>query len=137
MMNNLLGVIALAALVGTVALAPAPEPEAMSRAVASRPIPADPAVVSYALPARQPPIPVVRSGRASTATSPEVTVHEAEAKPQDGLERTAAKTAIEADGYKGVTVLGQAAEGTWQARAFRGTTEVQLIVDSTGRVSAR
>jgi hypothetical protein len=34
-----------------------------------------------------------------------------------------------------VTVLGKASNGTWRAKAYRGTTEVQLTVDGTGRVS--
>ena len=49
--------------------------------------------------------------------------------------KASAKAAVEADGYKRVTVLGRAADGTWQARAYRGATEVLLAVDDTGRVS--
>ena len=47
-----------------------------------------------------------------------------------------AGAAVEADGYKRVSVLGKASNGMWRARAYRGTTEVQLTVDGTGRVSA-
>jgi hypothetical protein len=144
MMNKLLGVIALAALVGTFAFAPAPAHEPVPRSMASRPTPSDvaavsPAVaVSHVLPSQQPPVPLVRAQRAvlATATSSGAAVNQAEVQPQDGLDKTAARTAIEADGYKGVTVLGKKADGTWRAKAYRGKTEIQVTVDGTGRVSA-
>ena len=47
-----------------------------------------------------------------------------------------ARAAIEADGYKKVRAINKAADGTWRARALRGTTEVALRVDATGSVSA-
>ena len=58
-----------------------------------------------------------------------------EEKAQDDLDRKAAKAAVEADGYKRATVVGKGSNGTWRAKAYRGTTEVQLTVDGTGRVS--
>ena len=45
------------------------------------------------------------------------------------------EAAIEADGYKGAKVLRQGANGIWYAKAMRGTTEVSLTIDATGRVS--
>ena len=51
------------------------------------------------------------------------------------IEVKAAKTAVEADGYKRVTVLGKGPNGAWRAKGFRGATEVLLTVDDTGRVS--
>lgn len=48
----------------------------------------------------------------------------------------AARAAIEADGYKGVTVLRKGANGVWHASALRGKTTVMLRVDSSGSVSA-
>ena len=142
MTNNFLNVIVLAALVGTFASAPAPEP--LSPSMASRATPSAPTVASHAitgssaLEPHQPPIPLVRNVRASptTATSPQVPVLEAEVPAPDDSDMTAAKAAIEADGYKGVSVLGKASNGTWRAKAYRGTTEVQLTVDGTGTVSA-
>jgi hypothetical protein len=146
MINNLLSVVVLAGLVGTFVLAPAPEP----RPDAPRPPPsatADVAAVSptvspastasYALPSRHPPVPLMRAQRASLVTvAPlDARAYEAEGQTQDALNRTAAKSAIEADGYKGVTVLGKGADGTWRAKAYRGNTEVQVTVDGTGRVS--
>jgi len=55
---------------------------------------------------------------------------------QDDLDLRAAKAAIEADGYKGVSQLGKGTDGAWRAKAYRGTSEVQLKVDGTGKVSA-
>ena len=144
MMNNLLNVIVLGALVGTFAFAPTPE----SRSIAPRTTQSEPAAVpsgiaaSSPVSAHKPPVPVVRSVRAmpatvsAPATAPEASVQEATVQPQDGLDKTAARTAIEADGYRGVNVLGKAADGTWRAKAYRGTTEVQVTVDGSGRVSA-
>jgi hypothetical protein len=52
-----------------------------------------------------------------------------------GSGESAAKAAIEADGYKGAKVVRQAENGIWYAKAMRGTTEVSLTVDAAGRVS--
>jgi hypothetical protein len=54
---------------------------------------------------------------------------------QDDLDRGAAKVAAEQDGYKRVSIVGKASNGAWRAKGFRGTTEVLLTVDGTGRVS--
>jgi len=48
----------------------------------------------------------------------------------------AARAAIEADGYKGVTVLRRGVNGVWHASALRGKTTVMLTVDGSGSVSA-
>ena len=50
------------------------------------------------------------------------------------IDNTAVKAAIEASGYREVSGLTKAADGTWRARAYFGTAEVQLTVDTTGRV---
>ena len=142
MKNNLLNLIVLVALVGTFASAPTPQP--VSPSIASRVTTSDPAVASHAnagssaLEPHQPPIPLVRNGQAlpTTAASPDLPVSEAEAQAPDDLDLRAAMAAIEADGYKRVTVLGKGSDGTWRAKAYRGATEVQLTVDGTGRVSA-
>ncbi len=140
-MNNLLNVIVLGSLVGTFfVFAPESEP----RTVASRPSPSDVATASPPVFAAsttvfslQPPIPLVRSQRAAAtvAVTPEARTHEAERQPQDGFDRTAAKSAIEADGYRGVTALAKGTDGTWRAKAYRGKEEVRLSVDGAGRVS--
>lgn len=142
MMNNLLNVIVLGSLVGTfVVFAPAPDP----RPMATRPSPSNVAAappvvaVSATVSSQQPPIPLVRSQRTlpAVATSPEARTYEAAREPQDDFDKTAAKAAIEADGYKGVTVLSKGADGIWRAKGYRGRTEVQLTVDSAGRVSTQ
>ena len=48
---------------------------------------------------------------------------------------SAARAAIEADGYKGVQALRQGDNGVWHTKAFRGKTEVQLTVDARGGVT--
>ena len=48
----------------------------------------------------------------------------------------AVRAAIEADGYKGVTVIRKGANGVWHASALRGKTTVMLTVDGSGSVSA-
>lgn len=53
----------------------------------------------------------------------------------DQLDRQAAKTTIESDGYRRVVILKETRDGGWRAKAYRGTTEVVLTVDSAGRVS--
>jgi len=52
------------------------------------------------------------------------------------MSATAAKAAIEADGYKVVRALTRGSDGVWKASALRGQFEVQLSVGPTGRVSA-
>ncbi|MBX9945372.1 MAG: hypothetical protein K2Y40_14915, partial [Reyranella sp.] len=56
--------------------------------------------------------------------------------PPGTMTEAAARAAIEADGYKAVRALSHGPSGAWQARALRGSTEVQLSVDRTGGVSA-
>jgi hypothetical protein len=53
------------------------------------------------------------------------------------FDSAAIKAAIEASGYSEVGVLTPGTDGTWRAKAYRGTTEVQVIVDGTGKVSFR
>ena len=68
-------------------------------------------------------------------TTPEVAVADADVKAPDNSGVGTAKAAIEADGYKRVSVIAKQGNGTWRAKAYRGQTEVQLTVDETGRVS--
>ena len=143
MMTSLFNAIALVALIGTAFLVP-PPPSA-SAPLAPRPttVQAVPASVSSAragsddLQRRQPPVPVVRRAPAPPAIviPDEAPRSDTKAAP-DGLDKMAAKTAVEADGYKGVSIVGKSANGAWRAKAYRGTTEVVVVVDSTGRVSS-
>ncbi len=146
MANNFLALGAFVA-VGWL-FADTPLPESTSRPAASRATTSEPAIPSYAmvnrnvLEARRAPVPLVRKVRASvpsptaaSATAAAAPVPDAEVQAQDDLDRKAAKAAVELDGYKRVTVLGKASNGAWRAKAYRGTTEVRLTVDGTGRVS--
>ena len=106
---------------------------------------------SGAIEMRRAPVPLVRE--ITTPWSPAPTVEPASklpaaaAKPTGGagaeeppardvLRAEGAKAAVEADGYKRVTVLGPGPSGTWRVKAYRGNTEVVLTVDNTGSVTA-
>ena len=86
------------------------------------------------------PVPVLFSPRrefvpaVAAASTPSLT--NADAAAPGNIAETAAKAAIEADGYKGVRALARGSDGTWKAIALRGKTEVSLTVDPTGSVSA-
>jgi hypothetical protein len=102
------------------------------------PSPASPTIANV-----RPPVPVLLGARASVVPHQVEAVGEVVAEPQkmdepekmDELEKRAAQIAAEMDGYKLVTILGKASNGAWRVKAYRGATEVQLIVDGTGRVS--
>jgi hypothetical protein len=64
---------------------------------------------------------------------PDVGVPDPEQQTQDELDKRAANAAIEADGY--TNVPGKDVDSSWRAKAYRGSTEVQLTVDGTGRVT--
>jgi hypothetical protein len=139
--NYLLSLIALAALAWAVVDPPATEPQ--PRSVASHAATSDPASAPHAtadlnlLEARRPPIPLMRNVQppAKVVIPPEVAMADADVKTPDNSGVGTAKAAIEADGYKRVSVIGRQGNGTWRAKAYRGQTEVQLTVDETGRVS--
>jgi hypothetical protein len=50
-------------------------------------------------------------------------------------ERTA-RAAIERDGYSGVSSLRRRTDGLWSGRAVRGSVEIEVTVDSAGKVTA-
>jgi hypothetical protein len=142
-MTRKLLALALLVVVGWT-VANAPVPAAISRSTAPHTTPPDSvvaspvAVASSSLAVRQLPVPFVRTVRPLPvkASAPEVAAPDSEAKAQDDAdEKAAAKAAIEADGYKRVSVLGRGANGTWRAKAYRGTTSVGLTVDGSGSVS--
>ena len=118
MTHNILNLIVLAALVGTFAAAPMPEPA--WRSLASRATTSDPTVAS----------------RGPAGSGAVEAVWPRKAQAPDGLDMRAAQAAIEADGYERVSVLGKGSDGTWRAKAYKGTSEVRLTVDGRGRVSA-
>jgi len=84
---------------------------------------------------RQAPVPLLMRERPSVLSQPvEATLVSIPSAADDG--GSFARSAIEADGYKAVKNLTAGPDGTWRARALRGTTEVVLTVDRAGRVSA-
>jgi hypothetical protein len=90
--------------------------------------------------ATRPPVPVFFSHRrpfvpaneAVSTLSPSAAV----TAPPASMSATAAKAAIEADGYKSVRALARGSDGVWRATALRGQNEVLLTVGPTGSVSA-
>jgi hypothetical protein len=87
----------------------------------------------------RPPVPVlfthrrpfVPANEAVSTLSPSAAV----TAPPGSMNATAAKAAIEADGYKGVRALARGSDGVWRASALRGQIEVLLSVSPTGSVS--
>ena len=74
---------------------------------------------------------------AQTVTSPSVTAPDLATKPADTRISTeaAAKTALEAAGYKSIGSLRMGADGKWSGSAMRGDKQVAVSVDATGNVS--
>ena len=96
-----------------------------------------------ALEANRPPVPLMMKPRPAveqpiSPPSTQVAVAapdlKAAGEPKANLGEKSAKAAVEADGYKGVRLLNKDANGNWQARAMRGSTEVSLTVDKRGGV---
>jgi hypothetical protein len=87
---------------------------------------------------RQAPVPLLMRARPTIAApifdadavGPEVPV-----LATDVSGESAAKAAIEADGYKSAKVLRKGPNGLWYAKALRGKTEVALTVDAEGHVA--
>ena len=115
----------------------AKQPAPLPMNAVPEPTPA-PVVKKVSFETRQAPVPLLMKARPAieqptvdaNAVAPEVP-----AKTTDVSGESAAKAAIEADGYKGVKVLRQGVNGIWYAKAMRGTAEVPLTVDAAGRVS--
>jgi hypothetical protein len=136
-----LSLIVVAALAWVFVSPPVAQP--LPQSVTSRATTSDPVTASHAardsnlLEARRPPIPLMRNVRAlpRTAAAPDVAMADADVPAPDNRDIGTAKAAIEADGYKRVSVIGKQGNGTWRAKAYRGQTEVLLTVDGAGRVS--
>jgi hypothetical protein len=75
-------------------------------------------------------------GRDSLEAASTLSPSPADTAPPGNMSETAAKAAIEADGYKAVRALARGSDGVWKASALRGQTEVLLSVSPTGGVSA-
>jgi cell division protein FtsN len=72
--------------------------------------------------------------KASDGTAPDAATPDATAPDTSG--GSAAKAAVEADGYKGVKVLRKGDNGLWYAEGLRGSTKVRLTVDAQGTVTS-
>ena len=142
MANNFL-ILGTVGLLGWAAVDSVPPPtEPMTRSAVSRAGPATSSKIAYGtavpvLEARQAPVPLARNYRPRPEPLPSAApaAVDPQQQAQDDLDRKAAKAAVETDGYKRVTLLGKTSNGAWRAKGFRGTTEVLLTVDGTGRVS--
>ena len=154
-MNNFLALGAFVACgwvaSNVVLLEPAARPVASRSTTIAAPASASKPIADLdAIEARRAPVPLVRKTRVPVvaSTSIDALIASADAltasaeqnaqdeqKTQDDLDRKAAKAAVEADGYKRTVLVGKASNGSWRAKAYRGTTEVWLTVDGTGRVS--
>ena len=108
----------------------APAPVAQKASVASRQAPV-PLQVKPRPPVNLPPV----EDKAAAKPADGATAEQA-ATSGDSAGENAAKSAIEADGYKGVKVLRKGVNGVWHATALRGKTPVTLTVDASGSVSA-
>lgn len=90
--------------------------------------------------AKLPTIDALISAQSADAKDQDKDAEQAAAEPavvtDDGFSEAKAKAAIEADGYKGVTMVRKGDNGTWRAKAMRGKTEVMLTVDASGAVAA-
>lgn len=85
----------------------------------------------------RPPVnPPAADGKTTDAKASEPANQPDAAGSGDTFNEKAAKAAIEADGYKGVTVLRKGVNGVWHASALRGKTTVMLTVDASGAVAA-
>jgi hypothetical protein len=118
---------------------PPAKPEAVKREVAKQD--STPARITPTLVARQAPVPMHLAPRVPIAvkeTPPQEANGTETALPETirGISDANARAAIEADGYKRVRVISKSEDGTWRARAFRGSTEVALRVDPQGNVMA-
>ena len=139
--------VLLAAVVGAHVVAPLPDGapfQASAKAatasdtasVVSRPS-GDVAASRPLVEVRQAPVPLLMRERPPVVLSQTMEATLTAMSSEGDLEdRSFARSAIEADGYKGVKSLTAGPDGTWRARALRGTTEVMLTVDRAGRVSA-
>jgi len=124
----------------TASSAPSAPANVPARAKAELPplLPAEvaPARIAQSVVTRQAPVPMLLTKRPAALAPEKAGV---ETVPGDSATRqfseADARAAIEADGYKKPRIVNKRADGTWQARALRGTMEVSLRVDAQGNVT--
>lgn len=119
-----------------------PEPSDMPvRPGTVRPAPPVQIAAAPSVAIRQTPVPLQWKYKHQTVPVPDGPtiadlVSQATTSAPSGTEQSAARAAIEADGYRGVRDIAQGPNGTWKARALRGSTEIGITVTADGRVSA-
>ena len=97
---------------------------------------ASPTRIAQTVVARQAPVPMVLTKRPPALVTVAAGADVVTAEPTTRqFSETDARAAIEADGYRKPRIVNKGADGTWQARALRGTMEVSLRVDSQGNVT--
>lgn len=122
-----------------VVLAPFAE-RALAQSVPTRDSVSSPVMMRAPVPFERksaPPAPVLDTAPVVRESAPDRTDGAASPDPavRSGLDTTAAKAAVEADGYKRVTILGPGPNGAWRAKGYRGGTEVGLSVAVDGSVT--
>ena len=106
-----------------------------AKAAAAAPLQQEQVRIAPTLVARQAPVPMLVRSRAPFVP-PAGLQEPAPETAARGPTEAGARAAIEADGYKTVRAMSKTPDGTWRARALRGTTEVALRVDIQGQVIA-
>ncbi|MGQ0581168.1 MAG: hypothetical protein ACT4O6_04485 [Reyranella sp.] len=149
-MKRALIILPLLAVMAGVASAQMLQPPAAPPAAATAPVPVKakaelpaaprqetaPSRIAQTVVTRQAPVPMLLTKRPPVAPSATSTPEPANAETTDRkFSETDARAAIEADGYKRPRIVSRAADGSWQARALRGTIEVSLRVDAQGNVT--
>ena len=97
---------------------------------------ASPTRIAQTVVARQAPVPMVLTKRPPALVTVAAGADVVTAEPTTRqFSETDARAAIEADGYRKPRIVNKGADGTWLARALRGTMEVSLRVDAQGNVT--
>lgn len=96
--------------------------------------------VTPSLEENRPPVPILfahRSGNRpiASASVDDVSRDDAADVTNGDSSQRIARAAIERDGYKGVHSLRRRSDGQWNARALRGSLEIEVRVDPAGNVT--
>lgn len=97
-------------------------------------------VTPPSLEANRPPVPILFTHRPdnrpiASASSDDVSRDDTANVTNGDSSQRIARAAIERDGYKGVRSLRRRSDGVWNARALRGSAEIEVTVDPAGNVT--
>lgn len=89
----------------------------------------------------RPPVPILLArrpgdGAIAGASRDSVSRDDAAALTNGVLSEGIARAAILRDGYMGIHSLRPRSDGSWQARALRGSVDIEVTVDAAGNVTA-